>query len=194
MGSSMGSVPTVHAATQAKYFGLLGLVLLSPIASGIKLINPRLSISTVDLEKIDMFSNITKVSDIDCPVFLIHGMQDEVIPYNQSVQMMHKIKHVFDWFPKQGNHSNIISKYRYKFFSKMKLFIEQLMHYRNVCEQETLAEESASLKENNLNMAVIKHTSYFKHLNCEENYMSTNKKKEGGEFKPLRSKNINLFS
>jgi len=126
MGNSLGSVPTVHIAAHNNYQEIKGVVLISPIGSGIKMINPNIKISTSDLEEIDMFSNVSKVSSICCPVLLIHGMQDNVIPQSQSQEMLIKIRHVYEWFPRNGSHSNIITKYRSKFFVKVKTFLEHL--------------------------------------------------------------------
>ena len=73
-----------------------------------------------------IFCNLSKVSEISCPVFLIHGLQDEVIPSGQSLEMMTKIKNSIEWFPKRGNHSNITVKYRSKFLSEVRQFLDQL--------------------------------------------------------------------
>jgi esterase/lipase len=126
MGISLGSVPTVHIAVKKEYQNVKGIVLISPIASGIKLVDPKLTITTVDLEKVDVFCNLSKVSNIQQPVFLIHGLKDDVIPHSQSLEMMNKIKHVYEWFPSKGTHSNIITDHRSKFFSKIKIFLEHL--------------------------------------------------------------------
>ncbi len=174
----MGSVPTVHIASEPLYNDIKGVILLSPIASGIKLINPNIKMSSSELEKIDCFCNIGKVSEIKCPIFLIHGKQDEVIPYEQSLEMMKKMKYVYEWFPQRGNHTNIISKYRSKFYSKVKLFLDHL-NYTNKSKSKTHGEKSENISKVSIN-GLMKVT-------CEENYMFTtedskvNNKKESLE-------------
>lgn len=85
--------------------------------------------NTTELSKVDCFCNLVKASEISCPVFLIHGMCDEVIPFNQVQELAKQIKVVNEWFPSKGNHSNIVDKYRNKFYSKIKLFCEHLNYY-----------------------------------------------------------------
>ncbi len=82
-----------------------------------------------DLEKIDVFCNIKKIIDVSCPIFLIHGQKDEVIPIEQSIEMSKFMKNPYEWHPRNGDHSNILTKYRIKFFQKCKFFIEFLNYY-----------------------------------------------------------------
>ena len=63
---------------------------------------------------IDVFCNIKKIIDVSCPIFLIHGQKDEVIPIDQSIQMSKFMKNPYEWHPKNGDHSNILTKYRTK--------------------------------------------------------------------------------
>jgi hypothetical protein len=103
------------------------IIFISPIASGIKLVSPEIDFNTI--EKIDVFSNLKKISDIICPIFMIHGKKDEIVPIAQSVEMSKYIKLPYEWFPKHGDHINILTKYRTKFFQKCKFFIEYLNYY-----------------------------------------------------------------
>jgi abhydrolase domain-containing protein 17 len=32
----------------------------------------------------DMFANIDRIQEIDCPVFVIHGTRDEVVPFEHG--------------------------------------------------------------------------------------------------------------
>jgi hypothetical protein len=130
MGNSLGSAPTVHISVFPEYNKIRGIILVSPIASGIKLINKNMRISTIELEKIDVFCNHGKASEIACPVFIIHGQKDEVIPIEQVKEMGKRIKTVNEWFPSMGTHNNIFNKFRNKFVTKVKLFIEYLNYYQ----------------------------------------------------------------
>jgi hypothetical protein len=139
-----------------------------------------------DLEKVDVFSNLPKVSNINCPVFLIHGIQDEVIPHTQSVELMNKIKYVFEWFPNRGNHSNITVKYRSKFYAKVKLFLEHLVYFK---KQQNKSDLDIT-DESNLDTTKITINGFrnrTKIIKCEENYIQSERKNDKSNFSPIRS-------
>jgi hypothetical protein len=188
MGMSIGSVPSVHISVLPIYSSIKGIVLISPIASGIKLIDPKFSINTFELEKIDVFCNLGKVSDISCPVFLIHGMQDDVIPQTQSFEMMKKIKYVYEWFPTRGNHFNITTKYRSKFYIKLKLFLEHLKYNKNKnsrCELDF--SDDCNLDNTKITLNCTRPVK-IKNIKCEENYIFTERKPDEMKQSPIRSK------
>jgi surfactin synthase thioesterase subunit len=130
-GNSLGSAVSIHIATNIKYKNLKAIILLSPIASGLKIVNHKINISNEDLEEVDFFSNISKIKEVSCPIFLIHGQRDELIPYQQVLQMSKSIKKLYNWFPKSGDHNNIMSKHRVKFFSKCRMFFDYLKIFFN---------------------------------------------------------------
>lgn len=147
MGHSIGSVPSVYFASNNH--DILGMILMSPISSGKKLFfRQKTNSKTITrksnnkdsevgnyIEEDDdedcndktkdkiMFHNINKLTKIASPVFLIHGMQDEVIPYTHSKDIAKRVVAVSQWFPKKGNHINIIYEYREKFLSKIRDFV-----------------------------------------------------------------------
>jgi len=130
MGFSLGSVPSIHIASK---FNLKCLILIAPLASGIKIINQKIKISTCELEKIDIFCNIGKISEINSPIFLIHGQADETIPISHSYEIFKKVKNANTWFPKKADHNNIFTKYRRKFYEKLNVFFEkvEIFHREN---------------------------------------------------------------
>ncbi len=73
-------------------------------------------------------SNITKehLRRIECPVFLIHGLCDQVIPFKEMNKMLKYFKNVYTWFPSKGTHDNIFTVYRMNFIMQMNLFINSL--------------------------------------------------------------------
>ncbi len=74
------------------------------------------------------YSNITKeqLRRIECPVFLIHGLCDQVIPFKEMNKMLKYFKNVYTWFPSKGTHDNIFTVYRMNFIMQMNLFINSL--------------------------------------------------------------------
>jgi hypothetical protein len=127
LGHSLGSAPSVHLAITQAFRDVKAIILLSPIASGVRLVSPDIKIN--DLEKIDVFCNIKKIIDVCCPIFLIHGQKDEVIPIQQSLELSKYMKNPYEWHPRNGDHSNILTKYRTKFLQKCKFFFEFLNYY-----------------------------------------------------------------
>ena len=168
MGYSLGSVPTIHMSVSKKFTKLSGVILIAPIASGMKLFDPNNTISTVDLEKVDVFCNLSKAADIDMPVLLIHGKKDTVIPIQQSEELFKKLKNAETWFPSLCDHNNIFSKCRDKFFIRVKNFLQQIFYVinKNLNGQDILTENE------NSRISLIKARKNFK---CEENYISSNK-------------------
>merc|ERR1712039_1051366 len=71
-GRSIGTGPTVHLASKT---ALRGIVLQSPMASIFR-IPWRFRFTMPG----DLFTNIDKVSDVSCPVFVMHGTKDEIVP------------------------------------------------------------------------------------------------------------------
>jgi hypothetical protein len=151
LGQSLGSAPTVHLSITKEFRDVRGMILLSPIASGVRLVSPDMHIQ--DLEKIDVFCNIKKIVDVSCPIFLIHGKKDMVIPVQESVEMSKYMKHPYAWQPRNGDHNNILTLYRHKFFIKCKSFMCILKNNKSKnsivdtnCSEFTIRREEKHLK------------------------------------------------
>ena len=171
VGHSLGSAPTVHIASINSTNNLIrAVILISPIASSKKFfekINEKNN--NIGLEKIDVFCNIKKIQEVKCPVLLIHGRKDEIIPFSQSEEMKNYIKIKHEWFPKNGDHSNILTKYRTKFYLKCNLFLDNLFCF----------EKKRINSKNSLNQSFGEYNS------------NKNKTQEYCEFKSSCYKNIN---
>jgi hypothetical protein len=113
MGTDIGAIPSIHIALMEKHECIRGVILISPV-------NCKERFSNMD---IDIFERLPEVK---CPVLLIHGKQDEVTPFNKTADIIGQIRHAFEWFPSKGTHNNLCTKYRSKFFKKLKFFLEHL--------------------------------------------------------------------
>ena len=94
-GQSIGTVPTVDLASRVL---CAGVVLHSPLASGLRVLRP----STTCNLCCDPFPSITKISRIKCSILVIHGLQacsidvgvgetagqDDVIPVSHSHSLL----------------------------------------------------------------------------------------------------------
>lgn len=154
MGYSLGSVPSIHISSNRN---IKCLILIAPLASGIKTLIKDISISTNELQKIDIFCNLSKIIDISCPIMLIHGKSDEIINVNHSYEMLRKIKNPNIWFPTRGTHGNIFTEYRKKFFDKLNTFFDKVIIFHSQKTYEELVDtndlyfEKYELKNKNLN-------------------------------------------
>lgn len=105
IGYSGGALPSYYAATnESLSVYIKGLVIISPLIIGAKPV----------------------FSEINCPVYLIHGQLDDLAPFTNSSKYSNRYKSLVQWYPKKGSHFNILTTYRTKFLIKIKLFINML--------------------------------------------------------------------
>lgn len=124
-GHSLGSAASIHLATIMCFKKIKGIILLNPISSALRLMSHDSNVDKKN-EICDVFNNFNKINDVECPIFLIHGQLDDLIPYEQSIEMAKNIKKLYEWYPTHGDHNNILVKYRSKFIQKTNLFLEHL--------------------------------------------------------------------
>ena len=127
-------------------------VLLSKINFSLKeklkafiFISPTWVYDITELKKIKNFSSIRggvgefleAINVYKIPIFIIHGMQDLKVKYFLSMSFSQKINNKFEWFPKNGNHFNIINEHRRKLLIKMKEFFIHFNLLNNVNNEIT---------------------------------------------------------
>lgn len=77
-GRSLGSGPSCYLAQKTANDGrsVAGVILQSPLLSAFRVaFNFRFTVP------MDKFPNVDRASSIKCPVFIVHGTQDEVVPF-----------------------------------------------------------------------------------------------------------------
>lgn len=86
VGKSIGTAPTVYLAAQSFASRVQGVVLFSPLASGIRAFVPAMLASRKLLNPLDdLFCPSNRyIADIYVPVFIIHGYEDKVIDIMNS--------------------------------------------------------------------------------------------------------------
>ena len=82
-------MPTVDLASREL---CAGVVLHSPLASGLRVIRP----STTCNLWCDPFPSIKKIGRVRSPVLFIHGEQDDIIPVSHSRQLMDRCSTTVD--------------------------------------------------------------------------------------------------
>ncbi|HEX2855573.1 MAG TPA: alpha/beta hydrolase [Opitutaceae bacterium] len=75
VGRSVGTGPAVHLAANEP---VAGLVLVSPFKSAFRVV------TGVRLLPFDRFNNLGQIGRVRCPVLVVHGTADEVIPFEHG--------------------------------------------------------------------------------------------------------------
>lgn len=123
-GRSIGSGPAVYCATNRR---VGGLVLISPIASAVRVPLKRLNVT---LPFIDTFPNIDRASKIMCPVLVVHGDMDELVPKLQAERLFQKIRQkgnaVRPLFIPTAKHNNVVEDFHSIVFGRYLMFLDEL--------------------------------------------------------------------
>lgn len=123
-GRSIGSGPAVHISSST-HVG--GLVLIAPIASAVRVAMKRLNVT---IPFIDTFPNIDRASKIRCPVLVVHGDMDELVPKLHGEKLFEKIRangHAVQplWIP-TAMHNNVVEDFHSIVFKRYISFLDEL--------------------------------------------------------------------
>ena len=100
-GRSIGSGPAVHLAANRNPGAL---ILISPFKSIQETAGTILGIFSFIVK--DRFNNISKMKNVTCPLLLIHGQQDNLIPFTHSVELAKKTGGPYDiLIPEEMDHN-----------------------------------------------------------------------------------------
>lgn len=107
----------------------------------------------------DCFPNVDRVSDItSCPIYLIHGKEDEVIPFSHGKELYEAIlmtrggKAFPPFWADDAAHSNIESKYATAYVKRLQQFVKHVdSRVVKVCG-ENLGERSQYVKERSMSV------------------------------------------
>ena len=109
VGFSIGTGPAVELAA-TKPVG--GLVLQAPYLSA-----PRI-VTKVRVLPIDPFPNLKRIGDIKCPLIVIHGTDDSIIPFAQGKELFELAPEPKTFVPVEGADHNdligVLGLYEYK--------------------------------------------------------------------------------
>lgn len=118
-GRSLGSGPSIHLAAK---FPVRGLIIQSGILSVHRVaINLRITLPG------DMFCNIDKIANVQCPVFFIHGVKDQIVPISHGMQLYNECTNaVSPYWIEEASHNNIESVAGIEFFENVSRFLSFL--------------------------------------------------------------------
>lgn len=71
----------------------------------------------------DKFPNIDRVANISCPIFIIHGRRDEIVPFRSAEALHAKSKVKYPPFYVDGAGHNNVEKFALDYLDKVKEFM-----------------------------------------------------------------------
>lgn len=106
MGRSLGTGPSIDLASREP--GLAGVILLSPFLSVLRTRFPGGLANT--FKEADMFHNVEKLASVTCPVLVVHGTEDCVVPLAQGVEVQRLAPNaVRPWWAEGAGHNDLHS-------------------------------------------------------------------------------------
>ncbi|KAF8821666.1 putative alpha/beta hydrolase [Cardiosporidium cionae] len=117
-GRSLGTAACCHLGALSP---LRGLILQSPMLSILRIVL-RLRISL----PWDMFCNIYKIRHVACPIFIIHGKDDDIVPVYHGMDLFLSSKSaVMPYWVEGGKHNNLEDRNLFD----LNFYIQEFLHY-----------------------------------------------------------------
>lgn len=89
-GRSIGTGPTVDLASRLSkndVCALKGIILQSPYTSIFGVVSQKIATASMCIDK---FRNKSKIDSVTCPITVLHGDQDEIIPFDHAEKLHRK--------------------------------------------------------------------------------------------------------
>ncbi|CAD8113767.1 unnamed protein product [Paramecium sonneborni] len=123
-GYSIGSGPSINLASNPQY-PIGGLIIQSGFSSGLRVISHKID----ETPFYDMFPNIDQIQYVSCPVFIMHGANDNIISDEHAKQLAKNTNNLYElWISQNVGHCGIESDYlnRQQYFQKLQKFIKYI--------------------------------------------------------------------
>ena len=128
-GKSLGTVPAIQLSSQGFAGRILGLVLVSPLASGARCILGPQQMSMIPRKMMPFMDrlfapSIDRIHDVECPIFVVHGNEDELVPVENAHALMSRCRTTCFHPPLfvEAGHNDIEAKFRDNFISGLQDF------------------------------------------------------------------------
>lgn len=122
-GQSVGSGPSCYLASRRENVG--GLVLHSPFTSGMRVLTPSRALACLDI-----FPNIDRIKKVQCPVFIIHGKQDEEVSFQHGVALQMAVREDCRtdpwWVPDKGHNDIVDGPGIVEYIQRLNRFVRSL--------------------------------------------------------------------
>jgi fermentation-respiration switch protein FrsA (DUF1100 family) len=104
------------------------LILVSPVASGVRCFSFSASLPQYIVERLDylVLPNIKHIAQVSCPIQFVHGLQDNVVPCSNSRALIAACRNRLYTDPLfvEAGHNDIESKHTAQFLHVLADFIE----------------------------------------------------------------------
>lgn len=120
-GRSLGGAFAIHLASRKP---VAGLVVESSFTSGFRVL------TQVPLFPLDRFRNLSKLSEVQCPTFFIHGRRDEVIRFSHGEALFQSANEpkTYLWVEDAG-HNDLFYRAGARYITKMQEFSELIKEF-----------------------------------------------------------------
>jgi pimeloyl-ACP methyl ester carboxylesterase len=128
-GKSLGSGVAVHQAAKLsmKKRSCGGVILQSPFTSAVRVVTKKLSW----IPFVDIFDNISKINAIQVPVLIIHGTNDEVVPFSHGQELRNKCRRGRLVEIAGADHNNLENNYADTILCQISTFFDTINHYQD---------------------------------------------------------------
>lgn len=92
-GQSVGSGPSCYLSSRPKY-PVAGVILHSPIMSGVRVLTASRLLCLCDI-----YPNIDRIKKVKCPVFIIHGEEDNEVHFFHGLKLQEKVPDSYKYEP-----------------------------------------------------------------------------------------------
>jgi len=110
------------------YRPIAGLILHSGILSGIRVLTTSRALWCFDI-----YTNVNKVPNVNCPVFVIHGKDDVEVGIHHGEGLHNAVPPACQtdpWFVPLRGHNNVLQGNEREFFSRMAAFLENVNNHQ----------------------------------------------------------------
>lgn len=119
------SIGTAVAVNTAQDVNIYGLVLVTPLTSG-RAHAEAGGLSLFSFLAGNSFNNISKISNIKCPLLIIHGTKDRVIPIEMGEEIYKKASMKKQFVKVEGaGHNNLSTLYKNKYWPPVRQWVSE---------------------------------------------------------------------
>ena len=151
MGIDIGTIAnlSIISCDIFKTYKVKSMIIISPC--WIFDLDNSKSIEKTNKMKQSMDKIFTLLRNKNIKIFLIHGKNDNIVRYLISLSLAKRMYNVFEWYPNEGTHYNLINNTRKTFLLLVKKFISGNLEFQNTKSLHKNNENFFKSKDNKLN-------------------------------------------
>lgn len=127
LGRSIGTTVAMNTAANSD---IAGLVLVTPLTTG-KELGKASGLGVFANFAGKSFNNLEKCDKIRCPVLIIHGTRDEVIPYSMGFKVFETIQSQKSFVSIENGNHNRLEYYSEQYWNSIEEFIKKTQKQTN---------------------------------------------------------------